>query len=141
MSILISTATHENINYRLSSITTIGYIAQEIIPGSLSIEEVNNVLNVLTINLNDPSEEVIKAAISSLLHFIIFTSHNMEIEDQRTYILKNIYNCLNHNNLEIRIISMQCLVEISRLFYESINSNIDEIVTVTKQHVFFIKFR
>ena len=71
MNILISTATHENLNYRLSSILTIGFISQEINPGNLTIEEVNNVLNVLTINLNDQSEEVVTEAISSFLNFII----------------------------------------------------------------------
>ena len=136
MNILISTATHENINYRLSSILTIGFISQEINPGNLTNEEVNNVLNVLTINLNDKSEDVVTETISSFLNFIIFANQNMNVEDEKSYILNNIYNCLSHSNLKIRILSMQCLVEISRIYYDSIHSNIDDILRITKKHVF-----
>ena len=136
MTILISTATHENLNYRLSSILTIGFISQEINPGNLTIEEVNNVLNVLTMNLNHQSDEVVTETISSFLNFIIFANQNMNVEGEKSYILSNIYNCLSHSNLKIRILSMQCLVEISRIYYDSIASNIDDIIPITKKHVF-----
>ena len=60
----------------------------------------------------------------------------MNVEGEKSYILSNIYNCLSHSNLKIRILSMQCLVEISRIYYDSIASNIDDIIPITKKHVF-----
>ena len=136
INILIQTSANPDINIRMSSIITIGYISQELVPGNLSSEEVDNILSALINNLAaDTDMEIISLAIVAFLNFLVFAKKNMEIPNERDVIFNVIFNCLNHHNVDIRVYSMQCLVEISRLYYDSLDSNIEKIIKLSEYHM------
>ncbi len=120
----------------MSSIITIGYISQELVPGHLTSEEVDNILSALINNLTaDTDMEIVSLAIVAFLNFLVFAKKNMEIPNEREVILNVIFNCLNHHNVDIRVYSMQCLVEISRLYYDYLDSHIEKIIKLTEYHM------
>jgi hypothetical protein len=115
---------------------TIGYIAQEIPPGILASQEVDNILNCLIENLDlSLSQEVVELAISALLNFIVFAGKNMMVDHERDLIFNTIFKVLSHSNVEIRVFAMQCLVEISRFFYQYIGSHLESLIQYTCHHV------
>lgn len=120
----------------MASITTIGYISQELSPGHLSTTEVDQILTALINNMTlDTDLEIIKHATLSFLNFLFFARKNMEKPDERNYIFNTIFNLLSHNNIDVRICAMQCLVEISRIYYSYLESHIDALVGITEHHM------
>ncbi len=134
--LLISITSNENLNCRLSSIITIGYISQELSPGHLSTHEVDEILSALIRNMTlDTDLEILKHATLSFLNFLFFARKNMENYDEKNVIFNTIFNLLSHNNVDVRIYAMQCLVEISRIYYSSLESHIDALLGITKNHM------
>lgn len=136
INILIQTSNNQDINIRMSSLITIGYISQELNPGHLTSEEVDNILLALINNLTpDTDLEIVSVAIVAFLNFIVFAKKNIEVPNERDVIMNVIFNCLNHHSVDIRVISMQCLVEISRLYYDYLESHIDKAIQITEHHM------
>jgi hypothetical protein len=136
ITILILASENENLNYKMSSLMTIGYIAQEIPPGILNTNEVDSILNALINNLGENIQaEVVELAISALLNFIVFAQKNMTIDNERDLIFQTIFRVLGHNSVEIRVFAMQCLVEMSRVFYDFIGTHLDGLIQTTCNHV------
>jgi hypothetical protein len=121
---------------------TIGYIAQEIVPGVLNTSEVDTVLLTLIKNLDTEkmAPEVIELAISALLNFIVFAHKNMTLDNERDAIFQTIFKVLSHNSVDIRVFAMQCLVEISRLYYNYLGSHFDNLVHTTCNHVSIVSY-
>lgn len=120
----------------MSSIITIGYISQELVPGNLSSEEVDNILSALINNLTPETDlEIISLAIVAFLNFLVYSKKNMEIPNERDVILNVIFNCIGHHNIDIRVYAVQCLVEISRLYYDQLDSHIEKIINLTEFHM------
>jgi len=120
----------------MSSIITIGYISQELVPGNLSSEDVDNILSALINNLTvDTDLEIISLAIVAFLNFLVYSKKNMDIPNERDVIFNVIFNCFGHHNMDIRVYAMQCLVEISRLYYDNLDSHIEKIINLTEYHM------
>ena len=120
----------------MASIVTIGYISQELSPGQLSTTDVDNILSALINNMTLESDlDILSHAVIAFLNFLIFARKNMEIEFERNVIFETIFKCLKHNNLDIRVYSMQCLVEISRIYYCFLESHIDQLISITQNHM------
>lgn len=134
---LIQTSSHENPNFRMASIVTIGYISQELTPNHLSSQEVDDILSALIGNMKlDTELEILSHAITAFLNFLIFAKKNMEIPNERDVIFGVIFECLKHPEVIIRVYSMQCLVEISRLYYDYLGSHIASLLSVTEEHIY-----
>jgi hypothetical protein len=115
---------------------TIGYIAQEIQPGNLTTDEVDNILSALISNLELSLEkEIVNLAITALVNFVVFATKNMQVENDRAVILNTIYQVLTHTDEDIRVLAMQTLVEISRVFYEQIQDQMEKLIQTTCTHV------
>lgn len=112
----------------MASIITIGYISQELVHGQLNSNQVDTILAALIYNLQMNQEvELIKHAIIAFLNFLIFAKKNMETPHEKDVIFNTIFNALGHPVAEVREYAMQCLVELSRLYYEEIDTHIDTI--------------
>jgi importin subunit beta-1 len=114
---------------------TIGYIAQEISPDHVSVDIIDQILSQLIENLLHPDKEIVLSAINALLNFIMYARKNMTVDKERDYILVSIFQACSHVDVEIRVFAMQCLVEISRIYYDYLQSHIDRFIQVTKKHV------
>jgi hypothetical protein len=120
----------------MASIVTIGYISQELLPGQLSSDDVDKILSALIANMTlDADFEILSNATIAFLNFLIFARKNMEIENERYIILETIYTLLQHSVMDIRVYAMQCLVEISRIYYDFLEANIDKLIAVTTNHM------
>jgi hypothetical protein len=135
MTILFEAALHDNLNYRMSSIMTIGYIAQEISPSNLSTQDIDQCISVLIENLRFPELEIQRITATALINFINFANKSMNVEVERKFILNGIFESLKSSDVQVRILGMQTLVEISRLYYDCISPHIDELIAVTKYYV------
>ena len=74
---LCSNSTSDEINIKLASLTTLGYICEELQPGDLTDQLKNNIIIALTnnINPNGPVEPT-KLAIKAMLYSIPYTRPN-----------------------------------------------------------------
>lgn len=87
MNILIKTCTHDEINFRLSSIMTIGYISQELDPSNITSNEGDEILTALIANLNNGMDnDVLTTTIMAFLNFIIFARKNFENQVKYIYL-------------------------------------------------------
>ncbi len=114
---------------------TIGYIAQEVTPDCISASQVDDILTQIIANLENTDNEIVETAITAMLNLIVYTKKNMSQPAEKEFILNAIYGCLKNSDKNIRVYAMQCLVEISRLYYENIPNDFENLVTVTKHHV------
>jgi hypothetical protein len=114
---------------------TIGYIAQEITPDNISVDTVDQILTQLTDNLSNTDNEIVLTSISAMLNFIMYARKNMTVDSERDYILNKIFQTCAHEDVNIRVYAMQCLVEVSRIHYDYLISHIEAFIQTTKKHV------
>lgn len=120
----------------MASIVTIGYISQELAPGQICSDDVDKILSALIGNMTlDSDFEILSNATIAFLNFLIFARKNMEIDNERNIILDTIFNLLQHSVVDIRVYAMQCLVEISRIYYDFLEANIERLISVTTHHM------
>ena len=85
------TSSHEILNYKISSLITIGYIAQEVGPNALNCNEKTDMLNaVLNILNTETNKEILKNATVSLQSLIIHARSNIEFDVNNYLIFLNI---------------------------------------------------
>lgn len=78
---LIHTSTLENVNFKISSIITIGYISQEVSPQYLFPVEKRDLLDsILNILETENNKEILLNATSSLLYLIPHSRSNIEFD-------------------------------------------------------------
>lgn len=95
------------------------------------------VLTGIINGLNDPkgNDEIMISSISGLLNTLRFASNNFAVPTEREAIMNEIFKCLSHRNVEVRVLAMQCLVEVSREFYDHISNEIPKIGEYTMHAV------
>jgi importin subunit beta-1 len=134
--ILINTSSNEDINIRMSSIITIGYLSQEISPEHISSGDIDLLLSGLINNMKTNEDlEIAKHATIAFLNFLHFAQKNMSVDTERSLILNTIINLLSHPVVDLQVYAMQCLVEVSRLYYDFLGSNMDQLYEVTANHM------
>lgn len=138
--ILVKNCSNENENYRLSSIITLGYISQEITVQDLTSEEVDKILTGILQNLNSSSNHINSAelentAIIALINYVSYAKKNFSIMSEKVIIMDAIYTNLNSNNVEMRVYAMQCLVEVTRCYYDYLDDQMAKILEVTVFHM------
>jgi hypothetical protein len=135
MPIIISAASHEHMNYRMSAILSIGYISQEVHSKNFSIEEINQCISALIENLNYPELEMQKTSAQSLIYFMGFTFRSMRVDAERNFIVGGILKALESQSLEMRVLAMQNCVEMARLYYDELKPHIPDLINSCKQRV------
>ncbi len=128
---LVNASQHSNINYKISSILTAGFISQEIEPSVFPKEERDKVFNMIFMNLpfgTITNLELILQTLNALLKFIPFLSPNMTDNIFRFELYKHLFSyTLQHPNDEVKNIALQCVTELSKLYYDYIEQEIPQI--------------
>jgi hypothetical protein len=114
---------------------TIGYIAQEISPNNLSVQDIDQCIGILIENLKFPELEIQRVTATALINFISFASKSMTVDVERNFIMNGIFESLKSSDVKIRVLAIQAIVEISRLYYDYIGPHSDELIAVSKIHV------
>ena len=99
---LCNNSTNEDINVRLASLTTLGYICEELYPEDLSDEVKNNIILALTNNITDEGPiEPSKLSIKALLYSIPYTSPNFKVQQERDFIMQKVFTACSLPDEEI----------------------------------------
>jgi len=89
---LCNNSTSDDINIKLASLTTLGYICEELLPEDLNDEVKNNIILALTNNIIDSGPvEPSKLSIKALLYSIPFTSPNFKVQNERDFIMQKVF--------------------------------------------------
>lgn len=134
--ILCQTSTNENKFIQLASVTTLGYISTEISTRDLNDEQVGKILNTLYTLLSNTSDfDLQDVCLNALLNFIPFIKRFFLNKDQKSLVLDIIYKYTQNQEIKLRIIAIQCLLEIVRQYYDNLEENIKDLLNTTKLHM------
>jgi importin subunit beta-1 len=129
---LCNNSTSEDINIKLASLTTLGYICEELYPEVLSDNLKNNIILALTNNITkDGPIEPTKLAIKALLYSIPYTTPNFKVAQERDFIMEKLFTSCDIADEEIQEYGLHCLREISIQEYESVQFYFQRICEVT----------
>ena len=116
--ILLANCKGNNAIVQEGSLTTLGFLCEEIRPVVLAAQS-TTILDAIVsgANPNLPAEVRI-ASIKALLASLSFVRKNFENPDQRNYIMNIIFVSARDPNDQIRLFGLYCLVVIAELYYE-----------------------
>lgn len=133
--ILIGTSNNENIYIQLSSITTLGYIFEEINENDINDDIMRkilfcfyNILNQKEINL-----ELHKSTLDSLFHFIPFIQNVIMNNEQSKIFYELIEKSIKNDSNIIRSKSIKIFIEISRRYYDYLENYINNLIDISSK--------
>ena len=140
--ILNNTSRNENINFRLASLNTINHIVSDLDYDELNQNQINIFLGAIFENFNLNDYNVFKLSVTCFYHILPFTKSNFEQDKERKFIIDKVTEFLNINNNynipnDIKVILLQCLVEIVRLYIKQIYNEFSQIANITFQYMKF----
>ncbi|XP_068668563.1 importin subunit beta-1-like isoform X1 [Aristolochia californica] len=137
--ILLSNMTCQDspVSLKQSTLETLGYVCEEILPQDLEQDQVNSVLTAVVqgMNLMDHSSEVRLAATRALYNALDFAQTNFENEMERNYIMKVACETAVSREPEIRQAAFECLVSISSTYYEKLEPYMQTLFELTSNAV------
>ena len=133
---LSQNAEHEDFNIRMSSLTTLGYICEEIQPSDVT-DPIKNGLILALINNMSASQAaenltLTRIAARALSYSIPFASQNFRIQHERDYIMDRIFQAMDSNDEETQEYILQCLAEISTQEYEHLQHYFSRVCMLTQ---------
>ena len=138
--ILNNTSRNNNINYRLASLNTIYHIIIDLDYNELKQCHINTFLSAIFENFDLNNLIVFHQSIKAFYYILPFAKNNFEQEKERKYIIDKITGFLNINNnynltKEIKVILLQCLIEIIRLYIRNVYDEFNQIANITFQYM------
>jgi importin subunit beta-1 len=125
---LCNNSTSEDNNIKMASLTTLGYICEELDPEDLSNELKNSIILALTNNISDTGPiESSKLSIKALLYSVPYVSPNFQKPEERDFIMQKIFTACSINDEEVQEFGLHCLREISTQEYQSVQYYFDNI--------------
>ena len=92
----------------MASLQTIGYICEELNPTQLTQPLKNQIMLALTSNIDSTQEQQApcKLAVKALLHSIPYTQANFQVQEEREFIMKKVFDALQCKDVDIREFAM-----------------------------------
>ncbi|KAF8720311.1 hypothetical protein AX14_011024 [Amanita brunnescens Koide BX004] len=111
--------TADNVNLRIATLQTIGYICEVIKPEILALRA-NEILTAVIhgARKDEPSSDVQLAAIHALYNSLEFVRQNFEREGERNYIMQVVCEATQNSAVDVQVGSFECLVKIMSLYYD-----------------------
>ena len=134
--ILCNTSQNENLYIQLSSLTTLEYIYEEISINDINLETKAKLLNTyyFLLDKNNSNDELILAALKSLNKFLVFIRDFIYSKESCINFFELIKkNVMNPNNEKIRQEGIKIFIDISRIYYDSLNFFIEKIYEFSEQ--------
>ena len=127
--VLSTNALGQNIDFKLASLETLGYICEELEISHLEIVEIDLVLSALVSNIISTVEndDIKFSAVRALLQTLRFCQKNFKTDNERQSLMDHIIAACGYKSTEVRMKAMQCLVEIVREFYDYIQPHLDQL--------------
>ncbi|CAG9322276.1 unnamed protein product [Blepharisma stoltei] len=133
LGILINNATHQDLNVKMISLTTLGYICEELPSSCITKVTADQILTAICANFSDENckDDLKIIAIQALRNSLPFTHENFQKANEREYIINILCDLCTNPNLNIRISALQVLCDIAGLYYEYLQTNLMQLGTVT----------
>lgn len=129
---LCNNSTSDDINIKLASLTTLGYICEELYPNDLSDQLKNNIILALTNNISkEGSLDPTKLSIKALLYSVPYTRPNFTVENERNFIMEKVFVACEIPDEEVQEFALSCLREIAVQEYESVQFYFAKMCEVT----------
>jgi len=130
---LCTNADSTEMNIKLSSLTTLGYICDELKPADINDAIKNLILLALTKNITQETEnlESTRLAIKALPNSIPYVSKIFSNQAERDFIMEKIFLACSLADEEIREYGLQSLKEVATCEYDSIQYYFRKICSVT----------
>ncbi|KZV72414.1 karyopherin Kap95 [Peniophora sp. CONT] len=108
----------QNTSLRISTLTAIGYLCEQIDPDVLSMRS-NEILTAVVhgARKDEPSVEVQASAMNALFNSLPFIRENFEREGERNYIMQVICEATQNPNIDIQVKAFECLVRCMTSYY------------------------
>ncbi len=137
---LITNTANENVDFRISSITTLLYVSQEFENENVfNKEEIDMVFSNLSNNINSTNSAILReTAFKCLNSFIPFGTNIFSINEKRRIFFDLVYLHLKDNSEKIRLLAMKSLVEIGKHFYDYL---VEEIKVIYEYTIIYVIFR
>ncbi|KAJ7712485.1 armadillo-type protein [Mycena metata] len=111
--------TQTNVNLRIATLQTIGFICESIKPEILTLRA-NEILTAVIhgARKEEPSPEVQLAAIHALYNSLEFVRDNFEREGERNYIMQVVCEATQNSSVAVQVGAFENLVRIMGLYYD-----------------------
>lgn len=124
IAVLCTNAEHTEYNVRLASLTTLGFICEEISPDNISDQTKNAIIVALTNNISGNSLveteiEPCRLASKAMIYSVPHATQNFKVEQERNFIMERLFQACQHSNEEIVENALHCLREFTTQEYES----------------------
>ncbi|OMJ76011.1 hypothetical protein SteCoe_24726 [Stentor coeruleus] len=133
LDILITNSTNLNNIFKISALRTLGYICDGLNSKQIDRKNANAILTAIATNLDQKVTDVeIKTiALKAFRNSLKFISQNMQNEIERNLIINLLCNCCQDANIQIRIDSMMILCDIMGVYYDDIQTNLNQLGILT----------
>lgn len=131
---LCNNSYNEEVKIKQSSLKTLGYICEELDNSDLDKDQTDAVITALLEALvaNSENEEIMAIAIQAVLHSLMF-AETIFHESKGGVIIERVLGAAIHPSVEVRTTTMMCLAEIIRLYYNHVDSHIEQIKNISFQ--------
>ena len=124
-------AEHTIYNIRLASLTTLGYICEEIHPEDINDALKNSIIVALTNNIATAEEEASRLATKAMIYSVPFSSQNFKVQQERDYIMDRLFQACQSQNEEIVENALHCIRELTTQEYECMQFYFNRICEAT----------
>ena len=130
---LCNNSSSDVLNIRLASLTTLGYICDELYPEDINDALKNQIILALINNISASPDAVepTRLAIKSLPNAIPYADQNFKVTAERDYIMEKIFVACDCPDDEVREYALNTLQEIATHQYDSVEIYFKQICTVT----------
>ena len=132
LNILCTNSNHDALEVRHASLLTLGYICEELMPNELDKNSSDYVITAFleSLELNSSDGDLTKVSIQGIYHSLKFAAENFK-NGQGGFIMDKVIEKTQYQNDAVREISMQCIVEVVRMYYDYIEPFMADISEVT----------
>jgi hypothetical protein len=117
---------------RQATLTTLGYLCEEVEESHLSPENVNMILTAIVAGMGaTESDEARLAAITALSNAVHLARSNFEVDNERTYLMQVVCECTQAGNQPMRVAAFQCLQNIADSYYPKLQAYMTQLYTLT----------
>ncbi|KAG8934298.1 karyopherin beta [Tulasnella sp. 418] len=108
-----------NVNLRIATLQTIGFICEQVKPEILAAQS-NDILTAVVqgARQDEPNKDVTLAAMHALYNSLEFVRENFEREGERNYLMQVVCEATQHSSTDVQVAAFECLVRIMGLYYD-----------------------
>lgn len=129
---LLSTNANSNdINVRLASLQTLGFICEDINPDCLPQETMNLILSALMNNVLPDQVMLTNIAVKAFARAAPITDKNFCVPEQKQFIMAKLFEASQIKNEDILTSTMEAFIDIARVNYDYMPEYIQQIAELT----------